>query len=206
MMQRSLSSVLFPEYRRRVLGLLLLRPDEALYGREIARRTGLPHGTLNRELVNLAQVGLLKRERRGNQVLYRADPGCPVFQEVASILRKTSGLADVLAEALTPLAGKIRVALVFGSMARGATRAGSDIDVLLVGELDFAEGVKALYPAQETLGREINPVIYSVAEFRRKRAADDPFLRDVLDHEKLFLIGNPHDLAKLAGDSPAGEV
>ena len=189
MMQRSLSSVLFPEYRRRVLGLLLLRPDEALYGREIARRTGLPHGTLNRELVNLAQVGLLKRERRGNQVLYRADPGCPVFQEVASILRKTSGLADVLAEALTPLAGKIRVALVFGSMARGATRAGSDIDVLLVGELDFAEGVKALYPAQEVLGREINPVIYPVAEFRRKRAADDPFLRDVLDHEKLFLIG-----------------
>jgi predicted nucleotidyltransferase len=205
-MQRSLSSILFPEYRRRVLGLLLLRPDQALHGREIARRTGLAHGTLNRELMGLAEVGLLKRERRGNQVLYRADPGCPVFQEVASILRKTSGLADVLTAALVPLAGKIRVALVFGSMARGQMRAGSDIDVLLVGALDFAEGVKALYPAQEILGREINPVIYSVEEFRCKRAAGDPFLRGVLDHEKLFLIGNHHDLAKLAGDSPPGEV
>src|SRR6266700_2530805 len=99
-MHHSLASVLLPEYRRRVLGLLLLRPEEALHGREIARRTGLPAGTVTRELTKLAEVGLLQRERRGNQKIYRANTNSPVFNEVAGILRKTSGLADVLAQAL----------------------------------------------------------------------------------------------------------
>lgn len=88
-----LASVLLPEYRRRVLGLLLLHPDEALHGREVARRTGLPAGTITRELNKLADAGLLQRERRGNQQVYSADTACPVFTELASILRKTSGLA-----------------------------------------------------------------------------------------------------------------
>ena len=89
-MHRSLPSLLFPEYRRRVLGLLLLRPDEALHGREIARRTGLPAGTIARELGKLTEVGLLKREKRGNQQVYSADSSSPIFTELASILRKTS--------------------------------------------------------------------------------------------------------------------
>ena len=103
-MHQSLAAILFPAYRRRVLGLLLLRPEQALHGREIARCTGLPAGTLTRELKRLAEVGLLKREKRGNQQVYSADTSCPVFAEVAGILRKTSGLADVLAEALAPAA------------------------------------------------------------------------------------------------------
>src|SRR5688500_17616162 len=101
-MHQSLAAILFPAYRRRVLGLLLLRPDEALHGREIARRTGLPAGTLTRELKRLTDVGLLKREKRGNQQVYSADTSCPVFHEVSGILRKTSGLADGLAEARAP--------------------------------------------------------------------------------------------------------
>ena len=75
-----------------MLELLLLRPDEALHGREIPRRTG----TITRELGKLAEVGLLKREKRGNQQVYSADTKAPIFTELASILRKTSGLADVL--------------------------------------------------------------------------------------------------------------
>ena len=92
-MHRSLASLLFPEYRRRVLGLLLLKPNEALHGREIARRTGLSAGTITRELGKLAEVGLLKREKRGNQQVYSADTSGPIYAELASILRKTSGLA-----------------------------------------------------------------------------------------------------------------
>src|SRR3990167_1960250 len=111
-MHQSLAATLFPEYRRRVLGLLLLRPDEALHGREIARRTGLPAGTITRELTKLAEVGLLKREKRGNQQVYSADTGSPVYSELASILRKTSGMVDVLAQALMPLAPSLRVAFV----------------------------------------------------------------------------------------------
>ena len=200
-MHQSLASTLLPGYRRRVLGLLLLRPEEALHGREIARRTGLPAGTLTRELKRLADVGLLKRERRGNQQVYSADTSCAVFNEVAAILRKTSGLADVLAEALGSAAKQIRVAFVFGSMAQGRETGASDVDLLLIGDIGFAEAVGLLYPAQAALGREVNPKVFTAAEFSTK-ATLKPFLRDVLAKPKIFLIGNDHDLAELAGHQP----
>ena len=196
-MHHSLASTLLPGYRRRVLGLLLLRPEEALHGREIARRTGLPAGTLTRELKRLADVGLLKREKRGNQQVYSADTTCPVFNEVAGILRKTSGLADVLAEVLAPAAQKLRVAFVFGSMAKGTQVGASDVDLLLIGDIGFAEAVELVYPAQATLGREVNAKVFTAAEFSTKAA--EPFMRDVLAKPKIFLIGNDHDLAELAG-------
>ena len=199
-MHHSLASTLLPGYRRRVLGLLLLRPEEALHGREIARRTGLPAGTLTRELKRLADVGLLKREKRGNQQVYSADTSCPVFNEVAGILRKTSGLADVLAEALAPAAQKLQFAFVFGSMAQGREIGASDVDLLLIGDIGFAEAVELLYLAQATLGREVNPKVFTAAEFSIK--ATEPFLRDVLAKPKIFLIGNDHDLAELAGRQP----
>ncbi len=197
-MHQSLPSLLFPEYRRRVLGLLLLRPDEALHGREIARRTGLPAGTITRELTKLAEVGLLKRTKRGNQQVYSADTTGPIFTELASILRKTSGLADVLVQALAPAAPKLRLAFVFGSVARGQETGGSDIDVMLIGDLGFREAVELLHPCQATLGREVNPKLFSASEFTDK-AATEPFLIDVLAKPKIFLIGNAHDLEELVG-------
>jgi predicted nucleotidyltransferase len=195
-MQQPLSELLFPEYRRRVLGLLLLHPDEALHGREIARRTGLASGTLDRELARLAEAGLLKRERRGNQMLYSADPACPVYEELASILRKTSGLTEVLAAALEPARGRIHGAFVYGSMASGRQRSASDVDLIVIGELGFAEAVKLLHPAQQTLGREISPRLYTRKEWAEKRAAPDAFMREVLDSPKLFVIGSEHELAE----------
>jgi DNA-binding transcriptional ArsR family regulator len=200
-MHQSLASVLLPEYRRRVLGLLLLRPDEALHGREIARRTGLPAGTVTRELTRLAEVGLLNREKRGNQQLYSADPSCPVFTELASILRKTSGMADVLMQALAPVAPQLRAAFVFGSVAQARETAASDIDLMLIGDLGFAQAIELLYPVQASLGREVNPKVLSADEFTRK-AKDDPFLRDVLSKPKIFLIGDERELEELVGREP----
>jgi len=200
-MHQSLPSLLFPEYRRRVLGLLLLRPEEALHGREVARRTGLPAGTITRELTKLAQAGLLKREKRGNQQVYSANTAGPIFAELASILRKTSGLADVLTEALTPLTPKLGFAFVFGSVARGQETAGSDVDLMLIGDIGFRDAVEVLHPAQTVLAREINPKVFATSEFAIK-ARTEPFLRDVLAKPKIFLIGNAHDLEELAGHQP----
>jgi len=200
-MHQSLPALLFPEYRRRVLGLLLLRPDEALHGREIARRTGLPAGTITRELGKLAEVGLLKREKRGNQQIYSADTASPIYTEMASILRKTSGLADVLVQALASVAPKLRVAFVFGSVAQGRETTGSDIDVMLVGDIGFRQAVELLHPAQAVLGREVNPKVFAVDEFIAKLPVE-PFLADVQAKPKLFLIGNAHDLEELAGHQP----
>jgi predicted nucleotidyltransferase len=200
-MHHSLATILFPEYRRRILGLLLLRPDEALHGREIARRTGLPAGTITRELGKLAEVGLLKREKRGNQQVYSADTSGPIFTELASILRKTSGLAEVLVQALAPAAHQLRAAFVFGSMAQGRQTSGSDIDVMLIGDIGFRQAVELLHPAHAALGREVNPKVFSQDEFRVK-ACTEPFLLDVIAKPKLFLIGNAHDLEELARHQP----
>jgi predicted nucleotidyltransferase len=156
----------------------------------------LAAGTLNRELARLAEAGLLRRERRGNQQLYSADRACPVYEELASILRKTSGLTEVLAGALEPVRGRIGAAFVYGSMASGRARPGSDVDLIIIGELGFAEAVKLLHPTQEPLGREVSPRVYRRKEWAQKRAKPDAFIREVLEGPKLFVIGSEHELAE----------
>lgn len=189
-----LSSLLFTDYRRKVLGLLLLHPEQQYHQREIARLTATVSGTLSRELAKLVDGGLLRKEAIGNQMHYRANRQCPVFEELASILRKTSGLADVLGEALLPLARQLQSAFVFGSMASGKAHAESDIDLLLIGDVTFSELIKVLYPLQETLGREINPKIYPRAEWQALIAQQGAFIQEVLHKPKVFIIGNEADL------------
>ncbi|RDI98921.1 nucleotidyltransferase domain-containing protein [Dyella solisilvae] len=201
----ALMDLLFPGARQRVLAQLLLNPQESFHLRELARLTGSHAGTLGRELDKLTDTGLVIRSEQGNQVRYQADVRGPLFDELASMFRKTYGIVPVLREALAPLAEQIRIALVFGSMATGTASAGSDIDLLVVGEAGFAELVQALYPAQQSLQREINPVLYSAAEFRRRAASGDAFVRQFLDKPNVFLSGDKDDLAELAGDqAPAG--
>lgn len=195
----SLASVLFTDYRGRVLGLLLLHPDQAYHLREIARLTGSSPGTLARELDKLTEAGILNLERVGNQARYSANRDCPVYEELASIVRKTSGLVDVLAEGLAPLAARIDLAFVFGSMASGKAHAGSDVDLLLIGDVGFADVVAQLHPLQETLGREINPKVYSSAEWAALVDKQSAFVRDVLGKPRLFVMGDEQALGKLGG-------
>lgn len=197
------ATLLFGEYRLRVLSVLLLRPEQALHVREIARLTGKAPGTLLRELNALAGVGILSRTRVGHQVHFQAEPACPVYEDLRNILKKTVGVADVLREALVPLAGRIRLAFVYGSIARGDERAGSDVDLMVVGEAKFAEVVGALAPAQETLRREVNPNVYAALEFRKKTAAGDPFLKRVLSDRRIFVIGAEDDLGESRADRKA---
>jgi len=197
------ASLLFPAaYRRKVLALLLLHPGRKLHVREIARLTGTAAGTLNKELARLHEGGLLDRERVGNQLQYSANPNHPVYSDIASILRKTVGVADVLIQELGSLASNIEVAFVFGSIARGAETAGSDIDLLIVGSADFGSVVDALYPVQQQLGREVNAKVFSAREWRAKYKAKDAFLAEILGQPKIFLIGSEHELAKLGRRKP----
>jgi predicted nucleotidyltransferase len=194
----NLASLLFGAYRREVLALLLLHPELSLHVREIARLTGKAPGTLLRELNQLADAGLLVRKPTGNQVHFQADSSSPIYEELRGILKKTAGVADVLREALEPVARRVRAAFVYGSVARGDEHAGSDLDLMVIGEVKFAELVKALASARDALRREINPNLYPPAEFGAKVAAGEPFLKRVLADKKIFLIGGEDDLGKLA--------
>jgi predicted nucleotidyltransferase len=195
----ALMDLLFAGTRQKVLAELLLQPDADFHLRELARLTGSHAGTLARELDKLTEADLLLRTEQGNQVRYQVNRANPLFEDLASIFRKTHGAAAVLRDALASLAGHIQVALVFGSMARSAQSAGSDVDLLVVGDVGFAELVQALYPAQETLRREINPVLYSPAEFARRAKRGEAFVREISGKPVVFLMGDKDDLAELGG-------
>ena len=187
----SISDLLFPnQYRRKVLGLLLMRPDQQIHLRELARVIGAAPGTLKKELDALCEAGLLRAERVGNQVRFCANTAHPVFPELQALIRKTIGLADALRLSLAPLAGRIDAAFVFGSMASGTESAGSDIDLMVVGDAGFAEVVDATYAAQATLGREINLKVMSASEWQAKKAERNAFLQDVLNKPRIMLIGD----------------
>ena len=173
--QPSLAELLFPnQYRRKVLALLLMQPDQKVHLRELARQTQAAPGTLKKELDALCAVGLLRSERVGNQVHFQANPAHPVFAELQALVRKTTGLADVLRQALQPLGDQVALALVFGSMASGSAHAGSDVDLLVVGSASFAQVVEATYAAQAQLGREINPKVMTTAEWAAKQSEAKP--------------------------------
>jgi predicted nucleotidyltransferase len=189
--------VLFGVARRRILALLFGHSDEAYHLRQIVRETGLSPGGVHRELGQLAEAGIVTRRQRGRQVYFQANPESPIFEELKGLLLKTAGVADVLREALASLAARIEVAFVYGSVARGDERRASDVDVMVIGNASFAEVSQALAPAQERLGREVNPTVYTPTELKEKLAAGHHFVRSVAERDKVFLFGNEHDFRRL---------
>jgi len=202
-MSLPLATVLFKDYRRRVLGLLLLHAEESYHVREIARLTGTVAGTLHKELATLARAGILTVQARGNQKLYMANRDCPVFTELASILRKTSGMVDVVTAALLPLAAQIDSACLFGSVAQGQENSHSDVDVLLIGSIGFADVAKALFPCQETLGREVNPQVFDKAQWAKMIRKNNGFAQEIVAKPKMFLIGGGEGFEKVSRYQPA---
>lgn len=167
-----------------------MRPDQQIHLRELARIIGAAPGTLKKELDALCAAGLLNSQRIGNQCLFRANTDHPVFPELHALIRKTIGLADTLRFSLAPLCDQIKVAFIFGSVASATESAHSDIDLMVIGDASFSDIINAIFDAQSTLGREINPKVMSTNEWQTKKSADNVFLRDVLSKPKIMLIGD----------------
>lgn len=192
-----LGPVLFGKTRRAVLGLLYGHADEIFYFREIVRASEAGVGAIQRELRQLTAAGILRRARRGNQVHFQANPECPVFAELKGLVSKTTGLVDVLRAALAPLADRIELAMVYGSLAKGSERQQSDVDVLIIGSATLSEVVSALAPAQRQLRREVNPTVYPRAEVLSKLASGHHFLTTVLAEPKVLLVGSDDEFRRL---------
>jgi predicted nucleotidyltransferase len=167
--------------------------DDALHVREIERRSGFAIGTIQTEMKKLFKLDLVLKQRDGNRLYYRANQLHPIFSEIRSLVIKTIGLSDVLKDAL---AGEttIRVAFVFGSLAKGSEKAESDIDLMVIGDLGLRSLTRLLQGLPEKLGREINPYILTPEEFTARKAEKEHFITKVLNDDKLFIMGDEDDL------------
>jgi len=189
-----IASALFGKTRREVLALLYGNPDSTYYVMEIIGYLRLGRGSVQRELSRLSQAGLLVRSRKGNQVLYQANRNCPVYDEIWSLMVKTTGVATAIAEALSPLEAKIEAAFIFGSFATGEATAESDVDVAVIGSTTFREVSSELSKVQTRIAREVNPTVYSASEYSRKVKSGHHFVKAIDEGQKLFMIGSEDEL------------
>ncbi len=187
---RSIADALFTTTQQRVLGLLFGQPERSFFTKELIALAGAGSGAVQRELHRLIESGLIQQKAVGNQKHYQANPEAPIFDELRSIVSKTIGVATVLREALDGLSGRLQLALLYGSTARGSAAAHSDIDLLLLSDsLTLEEVYSALEPAESRLGRPINPTLYSSSEFRQRLADRNPFLSKLLAGKTVTLLG-----------------
>lgn len=193
--RHSLGEALFSKTQRQILGLLFGHPDKSYFAKEIYRLAGVGIGTAHRELDKLTSVGLLTLKHVGNQKHYSANKKSPIFEELKGIVQKTFGLADVLRESLSGYSDEIKLAFIYGSVAKETDHASSDIDVLIISNgLSYSEVLSLFDLAESRIGRKVNPTIYKSEEFRNKLKSDNNFIKRVIEQPKIFLIGAEDDI------------
>lgn len=185
----NVADALFTKAQQKVLALFFGQPDRSFYLNEVVRLAAMGKGAISRELNKLAEAGLLVVDKRGNQSHYQANAHCPVFDEMASLVRKTFGVAGLLKAAIEPLLPQLERAFVYGSVAKGEAHSGSDVDLMLVGdELSYSEVMGLLESAEEQLQRPVNPTLYSPQEFKERLAQGQNFLSKVMEQPQIDLL------------------
>ena len=187
-----LAELLSSRARAEIFRLLLSGTREELHVREIERRSGLNDSTLRQELRKLVRLDLVQSRKDSNRVYYRAKSENPLYPEIYNLVLKTSGLSDVLESALRDK--RIRVAFVFGSVARGEEKAGSDVDLMVIGQLGLRDLSRLLSGIEEKIGREVNPHVLREEDFRKRIRAREHFVSSVMDSPKIFVVGSQREL------------
>ena len=188
-----LGTLLLGKTRLAILSLLLPDPTRRLHLRGIIRLAGAGQGSVQRETARLVRAGVLSKTRQGNLTYYQANRTCPVFDELRGLVGKTAGIPGAVRSALLPLADSIEHAFLCGSIARGEESGESDIDLMVVGHVSFLDVVAAVSALQESLGREINPTVFTRAEFRQRIEDGDQFLTHVMNQQRVDLIGGDRE-------------
>ena len=187
-----LAELLSSRARAEIFRLLLSGTGEELHVREIERRSGLNDSTLRQELRKLVRLDLVQSRKDSNRVYYRAKTENPLYPEIRNLVLKTTGLADVFKSALEDK--RIRMAFVFGSIARGEEKAGSDVDLMVIGQLGLRDLSRLLSGIEEKIGREVNPYVLREEEFRKRIRAKEHFVSNVMETPKIFIVGSQHEL------------
>lgn len=192
-----LALLFLSEIRAELFRVLLGIGAKKMYRAEIVGLIDFAPSSVEEELAKLVKLELLLTTMDGNRRYYEANQAHPLYPELRSIVLKTVGLRDVLAQALAP--DRITYAFVFGSLAAQTATAASDVDLMIIGDASHRTLASALRAVGEKLSREINPHFFSIDEFLNRAAAKDHFIGDVLAKPKLFIIGNEHEFTDLVG-------
>jgi predicted nucleotidyltransferase len=193
--RKSLADALFTKTQQRVLGVLFGQPERSYYASELIRDAGTGSGAAQRELARLQESGLIVARRIGHQKHYQANAASPLYSELRSIVLKTVGLAEPLRDALKPLSSAIRVAFVYGSVAKATDQAASDIDLMIISDtLTYGDVFGALERVTRIVSRKVNPTVYTAAEFSTRARTENAFVTRVLEQPKLWVIGSEDDL------------
>jgi predicted nucleotidyltransferase len=193
--RKSLADALFTKTQQRVLRVLFGQPERSFYASQLIRKAGTGSGAAQRELARLERSGIIVARRIGNQRHYQANADSPLFSELRNIVLKTVGLAEPLREGLKPLSSAIRVAFVYGSVAKATDQAASDIDLMIISDsLTYGEVFGALERVTRAVGRKVNPTVYTATEFSKRAGTENAFVTRVLEQPKLWVIGSEDDL------------
>jgi predicted nucleotidyltransferase len=192
-MSKTTEKIFGSRIRAKILGWLFTHPDESFFVRQIALILQEDPTNVSREMANLEDLGILKSKRNGNLKHFQTNPDCSFFKELKGLVLKTTGVAGQIRASLDKLAG-IKYAFIYGSYAKGEERADSDVDLLIIGDVDMDRLDSNLGKLEKTLGREINYVLYSMKEFKSKKKAKDGFLMDVLSSKKIMAVGAENGL------------
>ena len=191
----SLATALFTRTQQQLLSLLFGQPQRSFYLRELIERAGIGRGTVQRELEKMTTAGLISVKKIGNQKHYQANPQCPIYEELSSIVRKTFGIVDVIRRALLPIDKDIDYAFVYGSIAKGTENAKSDIDLMLIGnKLNYGDVMDLLIPVEGILGRPVNSSIYTAKQIGDKLKSENSFISRVMKQDKLWIKGGQDDI------------
>jgi predicted nucleotidyltransferase len=191
----SVADALFTKGQQRVLGVLFGNPDRSYYTGEIIALSDTGTGAVQRVLARLESAGLLTVSHVGNQKRYQANHAASVFTQLHELALKTFGLADILRDAVSPLASQIDAAFVYGSTAKGEDSATSDVDLMVVSDsVSYGDIYLRLEDAAARLGRKINPTIYSRAALRKGVKDRNAFVTRVLAQPKIWLLGDESEL------------
>jgi predicted nucleotidyltransferase len=205
--RRSLADALFTKTQQRVLGVLFGRPERSVYASELIREAGTGSGAAQRELAKLEESGLIVGRRIGHQKHYQANAASPLSSELRGIVLKTVGLADPIRAALHPLSSAIRAAFVHGSVAGATDQSASDIDLMIISDsLTYGDVFGALERVTRTMGRKVNPTVYTSAEFSKRARSKNAFVTRVLEQPKLWVIGSEDNLPAAAGGAPPSRI
>ena len=184
--------------RVEILALFFSRPEESLYFGEIGKLTGEDRGNISRELRNLEAIGLLVSRKEGYLKYYSLNRDFLLYDELRSMIQKTRGAVGTIKEALSS-EKKIDFAFIYGSVASGTETAKSDLDLMVIGDIPLESLLKRMKGPEKFLGREINPSLYSLKEYKNRMKKNDPFIAHVMNEPRIMIIGDSDGLQGIAG-------